>query len=50
MRDLHFVERGLIAHTVETASSGTLPALPLPIAPQFREAPGAKKAPPLDKN
>jgi alpha-methylacyl-CoA racemase len=50
MRDLHFVERGLFAHTVETASLGTLPALPLPIAPQFREAPGAKKAPPLDKN
>jgi alpha-methylacyl-CoA racemase len=49
IRDPHFVERGLFAFTVETASGRTLPALPLPIAPQFREAPGAKKAPPLDK-
>jgi crotonobetainyl-CoA:carnitine CoA-transferase CaiB-like acyl-CoA transferase len=49
MRDPHFVERGLFAHNVETASGKTLPALPLPIAPQFREAPGAKKAPRLDK-
>lgn len=44
VRDPHFVERGLFAHSVET-SGKTLPALPLPIAPQFREAPGAKKAP-----
>jgi crotonobetainyl-CoA:carnitine CoA-transferase CaiB-like acyl-CoA transferase len=45
MLDPHFVARGLFAHTVETASGKTLPALPLPIAPQFRETPGAKKAP-----
>ncbi len=49
MRDPHFVERGLFAHNVETASGKTMPALPLPIAPEFREAPTAKKAPPLDK-
>ena len=49
MRDPHFVERGLFAHKVETASGKTLPALPLPIAAKFREAPAAKKAPPLDK-
>jgi len=49
MRDPHFVERGLFAHNVETASGKTMPALPLPIAPDFREAPTAKKAPPLDK-
>ena len=48
VRDPHFVERGLFAHSVET-SGKTLPALPLPIAPQFREVPGAKKAPPLNK-
>jgi alpha-methylacyl-CoA racemase len=49
MRDPHFVGRGLFAHGVETASGKLLPALPLPIAPQFRGAPGAKKAPPLDE-
>jgi hypothetical protein len=49
MRDPHFVERGLFAHNVETASGKTMPALPLPIAPDFREAPTATKAPPLDK-
>jgi alpha-methylacyl-CoA racemase len=47
VRDPHFVERGLFAHAIETASGKTMPALPLPIAPQFRAAPGAKKAPPL---
>lgn len=47
MRDPHFVERGLFAHNVETGTGDTLPALPLPIAPQFREAGAAKKAPKL---
>ena len=50
MRDPHFIERGLFAHQVATASGKTMPALPVPIAPQFRDAPGPKKAPPLDKN
>jgi alpha-methylacyl-CoA racemase len=44
MRDPHFVERGLFVHTVATGSGKSLPALPLPIAPEFREAPGTKKA------
>jgi crotonobetainyl-CoA:carnitine CoA-transferase CaiB-like acyl-CoA transferase len=47
MRDPHFVERGLFAHQVGTESGKTLPALPLPIAPEFRMAPGTKKAPKL---
>jgi hypothetical protein len=47
MRDPHFVARGLFANEVATASGKTLPALPLPIAPEFRETPGAKKAPGL---
>jgi crotonobetainyl-CoA:carnitine CoA-transferase CaiB-like acyl-CoA transferase len=47
MRDPHFVERGLFAHQVGTESGKTLPALPLPIAPEFRTAPGTKKAPKL---
>ncbi|HEY6024737.1 MAG TPA: CoA transferase [Pseudolabrys sp.] len=47
MRDSHFVERGLFAHEVATASGKTIPALPVPISPEFREAPGTKKAPKL---
>jgi alpha-methylacyl-CoA racemase len=50
IRDPHFVERGLFDHKVETASGKTIPALPLPIAPEFRDKPGAKKAPKLEKN
>ena len=50
MRDPHFVGRGLFDHKVESASGKMMPALPLPIAPEFRDKPGAKKAPPLDKN
>ncbi len=50
MQDKHFVERGLFAHRVETANGKTLPALPLPIAPQFRDKPDAtKKAPKLGR-
>jgi alpha-methylacyl-CoA racemase len=49
MRDAHFVGRGLFAHRIETTPGKLLPALPLPIVPQFRDAPGAKKAPRLDK-
>lgn len=45
LRDPHFVERGLFAHEIETASGKTMPALPVPIDPQFREPPGAKKVP-----
>jgi crotonobetainyl-CoA:carnitine CoA-transferase CaiB-like acyl-CoA transferase len=48
IHDSHFVERGLFAHQVGTQSGKTLPALPLPIAPEFRAAPGTKKAPKLD--
>jgi crotonobetainyl-CoA:carnitine CoA-transferase CaiB-like acyl-CoA transferase len=48
MRDPHFVARGLFAHEVAGASGKTIPALPLPIAPKFRDKPGVKKAPKLD--
>ena len=47
LRDPHFVERGLFAHRVAGASGASIPALPLPIAPQFRDAPSAKPAPKL---
>ena len=50
IQDPHFVERGLFDHKIESAAGKTMPALPLPIAPNFREKPGAKKAPPLGKN
>jgi crotonobetainyl-CoA:carnitine CoA-transferase CaiB-like acyl-CoA transferase len=46
--DEHFIGRGLFAHKVEAAAGKSIPALPLPIVPEFRGSPGVKKAPPLD--
>ena len=43
MHDPHFVGRGLFAHKVATVSGKSLPALPLPVAPLFRDTPGVKK-------
>lgn len=39
MRDPHFIERGLFAHEIKTASGKTMPALPVPIDAQFRNKP-----------
>jgi crotonobetainyl-CoA:carnitine CoA-transferase CaiB-like acyl-CoA transferase len=39
VRDPHFVERGLFERRIASASGKTLPALPLPLAPQFRRPP-----------
>jgi crotonobetainyl-CoA:carnitine CoA-transferase CaiB-like acyl-CoA transferase len=47
LRDPHFVGRGLFAHKVALGGDKTLPALPLPIAPEFRETPRVKPAPKL---
>jgi alpha-methylacyl-CoA racemase len=44
LRDPHFVSRGLFAHEVEVGQ-GALPALPVPIAPQFRGKAGRQRAP-----
>ena len=44
LRDPHFVARGLFAHEV-AIGEGALPALPVPIAPAFRAAPGKRRAP-----
>jgi crotonobetainyl-CoA:carnitine CoA-transferase CaiB-like acyl-CoA transferase len=44
VRDPHFVQRGLFAASVKAPSGATITALPLPIAPQFREPAGAKPA------
>jgi len=44
VRDPHFVRRGLFAHDVEIAGKH-VPALPVPIAPQFRTLPRVSAAP-----
>jgi crotonobetainyl-CoA:carnitine CoA-transferase CaiB-like acyl-CoA transferase len=45
VRDPHFVDRGLFEHRLEAQNGATMPALPMPIAPVFREKPTKKKAP-----
>jgi alpha-methylacyl-CoA racemase len=45
VRDPHFIGRGLFAHRIAGANGNTLPALPVPICPQFRDAPGVKEVP-----
>jgi alpha-methylacyl-CoA racemase len=47
MRDPHFMGRGLFEHRVAGDAGETISAIPLPIAPAFREPPGAKPAPSL---
>jgi alpha-methylacyl-CoA racemase len=44
LRDPHFIERGLFTYRLAAGSGATMPALPLPIAPQFRDPPGTAKA------
>jgi len=46
LRDPHFVERGLFAHRVAGPTGATMPALPVPIDPQFRDDAGAVKVVP----
>jgi crotonobetainyl-CoA:carnitine CoA-transferase CaiB-like acyl-CoA transferase len=49
LRDPHFKNRGLFERKVQGVDGGSMPALPLPIAPQFRDAPERdKKVPPLN--
>ncbi len=38
LRDPHFAGRGLFAHRVAGPTGATMPALPVPIDPQFRDA------------
>lgn len=47
LADPHFVARGLFAHHVSTPSGAVLPACVVPIAQQFRDAPGTVAAPGL---
>jgi crotonobetainyl-CoA:carnitine CoA-transferase CaiB-like acyl-CoA transferase len=46
VRDPHFVKRGLFAHKVAGRHGWTMPALPVPIDPQFRDDPASVKAVP----
>jgi len=46
LRDPHFVARGLFAHQVMGPTGRTMPALPVPIDPQFRADPRNAKAVP----
>jgi crotonobetainyl-CoA:carnitine CoA-transferase CaiB-like acyl-CoA transferase len=46
LHDPHFVERGLFAHQVAGPTGATMPALPVPIDPQFRSDAGTVKAVP----
>ncbi len=46
LRDPHFVGRGLFAHKIAGSSGKTMPALPVPIDPQFRNSPRVTPAGP----
>jgi alpha-methylacyl-CoA racemase len=50
LRDPHFVQRGLLAHKVVSASGATITALPVPVDPQFRDPPNAEKPAPKLEN
>jgi crotonobetainyl-CoA:carnitine CoA-transferase CaiB-like acyl-CoA transferase len=48
VRDPHFAARGLFSHLVGGPSGATMPALPVPIAAEFRATAGPlKEAPEL---
>ena len=49
MRDPHFVARGLFAHQVVGQGGTAIAALPLPIAPRFRDGVVNKASPPLEQ-
>jgi crotonobetainyl-CoA:carnitine CoA-transferase CaiB-like acyl-CoA transferase len=46
LHDPHFAERGLFAYKVAGPSGAAMPALPVPIDPQFRSDPNVAKAVP----
>lgn len=50
LRDPHFVKRGLFDAKIAAPSGATLPALPVPIAPRFRDAAGTKPFCKLEEN
>jgi len=46
VRDPHFIARGLFAHKVAGPSGASMPALPVPISPEFRGDPAVVKSVP----
>jgi crotonobetainyl-CoA:carnitine CoA-transferase CaiB-like acyl-CoA transferase len=50
LADPHFIERGLFAHRVSAPDGSTIPAVPVPIAPQFRVDEKVRPFPPLGEN
>jgi crotonobetainyl-CoA:carnitine CoA-transferase CaiB-like acyl-CoA transferase len=50
LADPHFVERGLFAHQVSAPDGSTIPAVPVPIAPQFRVDEKVRPFPALDES
>ena len=50
MRDPHFVERGLFAHTIESAAGKTIAGAAVADCAGISRQPGAKKAPKLDES
>ncbi|HLH88552.1 MAG TPA: CaiB/BaiF CoA-transferase family protein [Xanthobacteraceae bacterium] len=50
MRDPHFVERGLFTHEAASSEGRVIAALPLPIAPAFRDGTVRKASPALGED
>ena len=48
LSDPHFVQRGLFEHQIAAPDGKTIPALPVPIAPQFRGDEKVRPFPPLE--
>jgi crotonobetainyl-CoA:carnitine CoA-transferase CaiB-like acyl-CoA transferase len=49
LADPHFIERGLFERRVAAPDGSAIPALPLPIAPEFRVEDKLRPFPPLGK-
>ncbi len=47
LEDPHYKQRGIFDWGLENTAGEVIPALPLPLAPEFRAAPSALSAPPL---
>jgi crotonobetainyl-CoA:carnitine CoA-transferase CaiB-like acyl-CoA transferase len=50
LADPHFIERGLFARRVSAPDGRTMPAVPVPIAPQFRVDENVRPFPPLGES
>jgi alpha-methylacyl-CoA racemase len=50
LADPHFIERGLFARRVSAPDGSTMPAVPVPIAPQFRVDENVRPFPPMGES